>query len=169
MPQLPYHVLPEPPEEVTAATVLVRLVDGLGFRYRWATEGLRDEDYKYQPSPDSMSMRQLLGHIHGLANWVLQSLGEETQPLPEAPSLQEIRGITLDKISRIRSRLLETKPEQLVSLRIRTRGSDYPLWNMINGPLSDALTHVGQVNSWRRLNGNPVPAHNVFLGRSARG
>jgi hypothetical protein len=167
MTQLPYHTLPEPPEEVTAATVLVRLVDGLGFRYRWATEDLRDEDYEYQPSPDSMSMRQLLGHIHGLVNWVLQSLGEETQPLPEAPGLQEIRCLTLDKISRIRSRLLETNPEKLVSIRIRTRGGDYPLWNMINGPLSDALTHVGQVNSWRRLNGNPVPAHNVFLGKPA--
>ena len=153
---------------VTATTVLVRLADGLGFRYCWATESLREADYEYQPSPDSMSMKQLLGHIHDLVNWVLQSLGEETQPLPEAPALQEIRGITLDKILRIRSRLLETNPEQLVSLRIRTRGGDYPFWNMINGPLSDALTHVGQVNSWRRLNGNPVPAHNVFLGKSAR-
>jgi hypothetical protein len=153
---------------VTATTILVRLADGLGFRYHWATKGLRDEDYEYQPSPDSMSMRQLLGHIYGLVNWFLQSLGEETQPLPEAPGLQEIRGFTLDKISRIRSRLLETSPEQLVKLRIRNRGGEYPFWNMINGPLSDALTHVGQVNSWRRLNGNPVPAHNVFLGRPAR-
>ncbi len=168
MTQLPYRELPKPPEEVTAATVLVRLVDGLGFRYRWATEGLRDEDYEYQPSPDSMSMNQLLGHIHGLVNWVLQSLVEETPPLPEAPGLREIKSLTLDKISKIRSRLAEMSPEQLASLRIRTRGGDYPLWNMINGPLSDALTHVGQVNSWRRLNGNPVPAHNVFLGKPAR-
>lgn len=153
---------------VTATTILVRLVDGLGFRYYWATEGLHDKDYEYQPSPDSMSMRQLLGHIHGLVNWVLLSLGEDTQLPPEAPGLQDIRGITLDKISRIRGRLLETSPEQLASIRIRTRRVDYPFWNVINGPLSDALTHVGQVNSWRRLNGNPVPAHNVFLGKPAK-
>ena len=168
MPQLPYRELPEPPEEVTATTVLVRLVDGLGFRYCWATEGLRDEDYEYQPSPDSMTMKQLLGHIHGLVNWVLQSLGGETQPAPKTLTLEEIRGLTLDKISRVRGLLAEMSSDQLVSLRIRTRGGDYPLWNMINGPLSDALTHVGQVNSWRRLNGNPVPAHNVFLGKPAR-
>jgi hypothetical protein len=42
---------------------------------------------------------------------------------------------------------------------------DRPLWNIINGPVSDALTHVGQINSFRRLNGNPVPRANVFLGR----
>ena len=164
----PYISIPDPPEVITAMTVLVRLVDSLGFRYRWATEGLREADYNYQPSPDSMTMRQLLGHIHGLVNWVIQSFGEKTETFQEAYSLMEIRGITLDKISRIRNLFLDKSPDQLASLRIRTRRGDFPLWNMINGPLSDALTHVGQVNSWRRLNGNPVPAHNVFLGKPAR-
>jgi len=164
MSELPYHSIPDPPGEVTATSVLVRLVDGLGFRYRWATEGIRDEDYEYRPSPDSMSVRELLRHIHGLVSWVLGSLGGEAQPVPEEPTLREIRGLTLDKIAKMHGLLLEMAPKNLVLTRIRTRRGEYPFWNMVNGPLSDALTHVGQVNSWRRLNGNPVPGHNVFLG-----
>lgn len=164
MRELPYRSIPEPPGEVSAPSVLVRLVDGLGFRYRWATEGLRDEDYEYRPSPDSMSVRELLGHIHGLVSWVLQSLGGDAQPAPEDPSLREIRGLTLEKVEMIRNLLVGMSPKELVLRRIRTRGGEYPFWNMVNGPLSDALTHVGQINSWRRLNGNPVPGHNVFLG-----
>ena len=164
MSELPYHTIPDPPGEVTATAVLVRLVDGLGFRYRWATEGLRDEDYEYRPSPDSMSVRGLLRHIHGLVSWVRQSLGGEAQQPPDAPSLQEIRGLTLDKIEGIRELLQGMTVDQLASRSIRTRSGGYSFWNMVNGPLSDALTHVGQVNSWRRLNGNPVPGHNVFLG-----
>jgi hypothetical protein len=39
-----------------------------------------------------------------------------------------------------------------------------PFWHVINGPIADALTHVGQVNSFRRLAGNPTPKANVFLG-----
>jgi hypothetical protein len=39
---------------------------------------------------------------------------------------------------------------------------------MINGPISDALTHVGQVNSFRRLSGNPVSPANVFSGEPPR-
>jgi len=35
---------------------------------------------------------------------------------------------------------------------------------LINGPFSDALTHVGQVASWRRINGNPILGANVFFG-----
>ena len=163
--ELPYLTIPNPPEEVTATAVLARLVDGLGFRYRWATEGLREEDYDYQPSPDSMTMKQLLEHIHGLVSWTLQSLSGNSQSTAKTPTLQEIRSLTLDKIERISAHLVIMNPDKLASLRISTRSGEHPFWNMVNGPLSDALTHVGQINSWRRLNGNPVPRHSVFLGK----
>jgi hypothetical protein len=43
--------------------------------------------------------------------------------------------------------------------------SQFPLWNLINGPISDALYHTGQVVSFRRSSGNPIPKGvNVFLG-----
>ena len=37
---------------------------------------------------------------------------------------------------------------------------------LMNGPLLDALTHVGQILSFRRTSGNPQEAGvNVFLGK----
>ncbi len=56
--------------------------------------------------------------------------------------------------------MLAMSDEDLGRLRIR----DKPFWNIVNGPFSDALTHTGQINSFRRLNGNPVSGANVFLG-----
>jgi hypothetical protein len=41
---------------------------------------------------------------------------------------------------------------------------DHPFWHMINGPIADALTHVGQINSFRRLAGNPTPRAGLFTG-----
>ncbi|MHC4608217.1 MAG: hypothetical protein ACYTAF_15010 [Planctomycetota bacterium] len=41
---------------------------------------------------------------------------------------------------------------------------DLPFWNLINGPISDALTHVGQINALRRQAGKPAAGANVFLG-----
>jgi hypothetical protein len=35
--------------------------------------------------------------------------------------------------------------------------SEYPFWSLINGPIADALWHVGQVVSLRRASGNPFP------------
>ena len=46
--ELPYHDVPQPPDTYTAGNVLSRFMDGLGFRYRWATEGLTDQDLAFR-------------------------------------------------------------------------------------------------------------------------
>jgi len=66
MNKLPYYRLPDPPEKMTATGLMIRFVDSLGFRYRWATEGLREEDMEFQACDSSMKLRELLAHIHGL-------------------------------------------------------------------------------------------------------
>jgi hypothetical protein len=42
---------------------------------------------------------------------------------------------------------------------------DHPFWHLLNGPLADALTHVGQINVFRRLAGNPTPKAGLFMGQ----
>jgi hypothetical protein len=49
--ELPYYEIPDYPESYTAGAVAARMLDGLGFRYYWATEGLRDEDLVFRPVP----------------------------------------------------------------------------------------------------------------------
>ncbi len=40
-----------------------------------------------------------------------------------------------------------------------------PYWHLINGPISDALYHTGQIVSFRRASGNPIPSGvSVFMG-----
>ena len=40
-----YHRIPGYPDHLSSTAVLARMLDGLGFRFYWATEGLRLEDY----------------------------------------------------------------------------------------------------------------------------
>lgn len=49
-PELPYKQIPEYPEQYTSGNVIARFIDGLGYRYYWATEGLREQDLAYKPS-----------------------------------------------------------------------------------------------------------------------
>ena len=43
----------------------------------------------------------------------------------------------------------------------------YPVWNLLNGPLADAIYHTGQVVSFRRTSGNPLQKGvNVFIGKT---
>ena len=55
MGELPFYRIAPYPTQVTGASVLTRLVDGLGFRYHWATFGLTDHDYAFSPGQGSQS------------------------------------------------------------------------------------------------------------------
>lgn len=44
-------------------------------------------------------------------------------------------------------------------------GFEMTSFHFINGPIADALTHLGQIVSWRRINGNTQPKDiNPFKG-----
>ncbi len=44
-----------------------------------------------------------------------------------------------------------------MKIKRRSGTVEYPFWNNINGPIADAIWHVGQVVSFRRSSGNPFP------------
>ena len=69
-----YYEIPASPEDFNEYSVAARMVDGLGFRYFWATEGLTDEDLDFRPSESSRTARETLDHIYGLTRVVLNSV-----------------------------------------------------------------------------------------------
>ncbi len=153
-----YYRIPAYPDHFSGTSVLARMLDGLGFRFYWATEGLRAEDYAFRPAKDTMSIGELVVHVWSLVNWVSSSALKKSYAEPK--DAQAARGEALKVIHDLRETMLAMSDEELGKLRIRNK----PFWNIVNGPFSDALTHTGQINSFRRLAGNPVAEANVFLG-----
>ena len=170
---LPYYEIPSYPETYTAATVAARLIDGVGFRYYWATEGLRPEDLSHRPSKDARTSMETLAHIYELSHMVVNS----TMKVPNVsdangPTLSfvEMRKKTLDNFKSASDRLKASKEGEMNDFKIvfkSDNGSrEFPFWNQLNGPIADALWHIGQVVSFRRSSGNPInPKVEVFTGR----
>lgn len=166
MTELPYTRIPDPPAEMNASNLLVRLLDGIGFRYRWATEELREEDMEFQPCDSSMKINELLVHINGLLN-VTEAYITGKEMVKVSPlGLDERRKETLATVVRTREALTELDDEYLGKRMYKPpwREGEYPIWTLINGPLSDTLTHIGQISSWRRIHDNPIVGANVFDG-----
>jgi hypothetical protein len=166
--ELPYTQIPEVPETYTAGSVISRMLDGLGFRYYWATEGLRAEDLSFKPSKDSRTSEKTIDHILSLSQVILNSaLGVPNgQPQPEM-TFEEKRKKTLVNIQQASQIFIkETDLSKFtVVFGAGDRKVEFPFWNQINGPISDALWHVGQVVSFRRSSGNPLPKGvNVLRG-----
>lgn len=157
-----FHQIPQYPDNVSGNTILMRLLDGLGFRFRWSTEGLDENDYSFRPAPDCMSIEELIRHIWGLVNWVCQSM--LTERFRKQDDISLVRRSILEMTHTLREALTSMSDEDLRGVTIEGR----PFWHIINGPIADALTHIGQINSFRRLAGNPTPKANVFLGLPPR-
>ena len=164
--QLPYYELPEYSKVYTAGTVAARMVDGLGFRYYWATESLRDEDLVYKPSEEARTTAETIDHIYGLTKVIVNSTLKKPNTRVEEPEMTfaEKRKKTLENIKTAADILRAS--EDISEFKIIFGENEYPFWNQLNGPIADAIWHCGQVISFRRSSGNPYNSKaSVFSGK----
>jgi len=166
-----YQQLPKPPKTVNGISVLKRQVQGLGFRYYWGTEGLTPNELQFRTTREARTVRETLEHIYFLCvtvqNTVSQTDANRFDDVTDV-SWEALRAATLVAIKAAEQHL-ETIDENALEEQdvIFASGlkTDFRFLYLINGPLSDALTHVGQVVSFRRAAGNPQPKGvNVFTG-----
>jgi len=154
--KLPYYEIPEAAKEYTAGTVTSRMVDGLGFRYYWATEGLTAKDLSFKPNDEARTSGETIDHILGLTQVILNSTLQVANGAPQPKmTFAEKRKKTLLNLQKASEILRNSK--DISQYKIIFGKTKFPFWNQINGPISDALWHVGQVVSFRRSSGNPFP------------
>ena len=164
--ELPFEDISKTPNDLTATNTLLRMVEGLAFRYRWATENLSEENIKFKPHPTSMSIEEVNAHIFDLVDSTNRVFGGEKQNKDSLNSFHKVRTKSLYILADLSERLKEMSDEDLSEIEKNT-SRKLPFWYWINGPLADALTHVGQITSWRRIAGNPqLNGVNVFIGTS---
>ncbi|MFK7907815.1 MAG: DinB family protein [Chitinophagales bacterium] len=172
--RLPYYEIPNHPEKYTTGGVMARMVDGLGYRYYWATDSLRAEDLEYKPSEDSRDAGHTLEHIYELSITVLTTIQKKPNIRPfaeEKIEFEEMRKRTLQNFEAASTILRENKKKDFkesdVTFKRGDKSSSFPFWNMINGPIMDAIYHTGQIVAYRRASGNPVHSGmNVFRGKT---
>ncbi len=170
---LPFREIPEYPASYTPETVAARMVDGLGYRYYWATEGLREDDLSYKPSEDGRTTLQTVEHIYGLSKTIVNSVQNiANTPSSDSLAFAELRKRTLENIKKASEILKAAGPGSMENYKvIFQRGdnrSEFPFWNMLNGPMEDAVYHTGQVVAFRRASGNPMPLGvRVLTGKTA--
>ena len=167
---LPYYEIPDYPENYNQGTVAARMIDGLGFRYYWATEGLGDVDLNFKPNDEARTTEETIDHILGLSNVIVNSTTNKVNKITDYAGLtfDQKRKMTLENLKTAADILRES--EDLSQFKIIFKGekglTEYPFWNQINGPIEDAIWHCGQVVSFRRSSGNPYNSKaSVFTGK----
>ena len=122
---------------------------------------VRDMDQAFadfRPAPDSRTPIEILAHVGDLLDWAVQ-LADGKHVFHESVPL------TWDEEMARFFRGLEAFDRRLAS--------DEPLGfsseKLFQGPIADALTHVGQIAMLRRMFGKPVRGENYFLAEITPG
>jgi hypothetical protein len=169
---IPYKKIPDYPENYTSGTLIARMIDGLGYRYYWATEGLTAKDLAYLPGNEGRSSGDTMDHLLGLSEMIVNTIKHLPNIKPRKERVLDFsqkRTITLQNLKMASDILKSSTTSEIESSKIifqrKGNSSEMPFWHLLNGPIADALTHVGQVVSYRRSSGNPInPNVNVFMG-----
>ena len=145
-----FESYPPEPQEVSASNAIARMIDGLGYRLYWAMKGLSEEECAYRLCADGKSISEIIWHIFGLVNWVyIHVYGRQM----ERPANIIDQGYEILRVlEELRDHFISIDDSELQRYRLDNRS----FWSFINMPISDALSHVGQVRILRRAAGNPV-------------
>jgi hypothetical protein len=163
--KLPYYEIPKTSENFTAGTVAARMIDGLGFRYYWATDGLTTKDLEYKSNEKVRSTMETVNHIYDLSVIIVNSTLKKPNIKSDEGKLsfEELRKQTLINLKTAADIL--RKSDDISQFKIIFGENEIPFWNNINGPIADSIWHSGQIASFRRSSGNEInPNINHFNG-----
>jgi hypothetical protein len=109
--------------------------------------------------PSSRPAREILGHICDLLDWALVYARDGRHAWTDAPlsTWEQDRARFFDRLAALDAFLASGAPLGL------------PAEQLFQGPVADALTHVGQIAMLRRLAGAPVRGENYLRAEIAIG
>ena len=136
--------------------VLRHLLATLGYRFSMAVKNAEPGFWLFHPGNNAATPIQLVNHMnHLLLNTEAALINNEVTrvPKPEQEPHHVAVAEVFEALDRIDRKLLPTAEETTNHALIDA---------LIQGPLSDFLTHVGQLNMIRRITGDPISATSYF-------
>ncbi|MDQ2979500.1 MAG: hypothetical protein M3R62_09775 [Acidobacteriota bacterium] len=138
--------------------LLRHAVATLAYRAGRVVRGAPPEFAAFRAAPGSRSAAEILAHIGDLLDWAVTLAGgkhvwSETPPGAWDRDVARI----FEGLTRFDEALASAAP------------LGFPAEKLFQGPVADALTHVGQIGLLRRMAGAPVKGENYFQADIAAG
>ncbi|MFI4942573.1 MAG: hypothetical protein ACHP85_04870 [Burkholderiales bacterium] len=130
----------------------------LAYRGGKAVRGAPDAFGGFHLSATSRTPVQILAHIGDLLDWAF-ALARGAEAWHNSPPLAWPDEVSrfYDALARLDAQLAS---HGLVNVRVE---------ELLQGPIADALTHVGQLTLMRRLSGSPIRGENYLRAEIASG
>jgi hypothetical protein len=134
-----------------AIQLLRHTVATLAYRGGKAVRGAPVDFQRFQAAPGTRTPSEILAHIGDLLDWAValadgKHVWHDSKPLPWEQEVARFH------------RALETFDTRLAT----GKSLGFSAEKLFQGPIADALTHVGQIALLRRMAGAPIRAENYF-------
>ena len=127
---------------------LSHLIKTIRFRFEYAVSEIDDTYPELSVGQGVRTPIEILHHMQGLMHYVIHICGGGRNEMKEMSDWPEEKEQFLDSVTRVEQFLANAEVDEEAYLRI------------IQGPLADALTHIGQLAMMSRLSGKPLPKLN---------
>lgn len=134
-------------------SVLKHFLATLAYRTQKAVRGAPATYADFRIAASARTPHEIILHMTGVLLYALTFFGEEIDTWPDKLSSLD------DEVGRFH----ETLKRLGKHLDTGTQLHDLTLERMLQGQLSDAMTHVGQLMMLRRLAGSPVLGENFIM------
>jgi hypothetical protein len=134
--------------------LLQHFLAALAYRTQKALRGAPDSFADFRIGPTSRTPKELVWHMTGVIGYARTMLHGGRFTPPELPTFVE-------DIARFHETLAALSAD-FADASLTARISDQ---QFLQGPLSDAMTHAGQLAMLRRLVGSPVPSENFIFAQ----
>jgi hypothetical protein len=140
---------------VTESRELLRhFLAALAYRTQKALRGAPESFANFRVGPTSRTPKELVWHMTGVIGYARTMLHGGRFIPPELPTFAEEVARFHETLAGLRADLAD----ESLTARISDR-------QFLQGPLSDAMTHAGQLAMLRRLDGSPVPSENFIFAK----
>lgn len=142
---------PEEKRAETARELLRHAVATIAYRGGKAIRGAPESFAEFKASDKTRTPGQILAHLGDLFDWAL-SMAQGKQAWHDSKPLSWEEGSKrfFASLQRFEDYLASDAPLQA------------PAEKLLQGPVADALTHVGQIAILRGISGNPIRPENYF-------
>ena len=149
---------PSPPQDQSKREILRHTLATLAYRGGKALRNVPASFADFRAGQGARTPAQILAHLGDLLAWALSiANGEQkwksSNPLPWEEEVNRF----FAALKKFDDFLASNEPLQS------------PCEKLFQGPVADALTHVGQISILRRMAGEPVRAENYFVANIATG
>jgi len=131
--------------------LLRHFLASIAYRTAKALRGAPSDYESFQAGHSTRTPRQLVRHMSGVINYAIGILGEPRDVLIDGPTYAV-------EVERFFALLRELADRLAATADL----ADADAERLLQGPLSDAMAHAGQLALLRRLSGSPIAPENFF-------